>query len=131
MPAFGRMKFFIDNCLSPMLAEGMRGFGEQVVHLKDCFPQDTDDCIWLEYVGRNQYILITRDEKIRKNPAEINAFRQYYVGAFLLGGKNRSKCQIIQQIVRNWPRLKEFDHKTKRPYAFRVPPSGTKFVRIV
>ena len=90
------MKFFIDNFLSPMLAIGMRGFGEDVDHLKDHFPPETEDHVWLEYVGRQEYILITRDERIRLNPAELAAFTKYKVGSFLLGGKNRTKCQLIQ-----------------------------------
>ncbi len=124
------MRFFIDNNLSTKLARGMSAFGEAVDHLKDHFPEDAQDTEWLAYIGNREFFLITRDDNIRRNPAEIRALRDHRVGAFFLGGKNRSRCQLIQQLVRNWPRIKEIAHTESRPFAFRVPPSGKKFTKI-
>ena len=76
------MKFFIDNNLSRHLAQGMSSFGEDVVHLRDHFPEDAEDVSWLKYIGQNRFVLITRDEQIRWKPAEIAALRKYKVGAF-------------------------------------------------
>lgn len=124
------MRFFIDNNLSEQLARGMKEFGEDVVHLKEFFADDADDAVWLQRIGDEGWFLITRDDKIRHRPAEIQALRNHQVGAFFLGGKNRTRCELIQQLVRNWPRIKEYASKTKRPFACRIPPSGTKFVAI-
>ena len=124
------MRFFIDTNLSEHLANGMKAFGEEVIHLKEIFPEDTSDSQWLQYIGKNHYFLITRDERIRRNPIEVFSMRKYNVGAFFLGGKNRTRCELIQQLVRNWPRIKELSRKTRRPFIFRVPPKGTKFVPI-
>ena len=124
------MKFFIDNNLSHSLANGMRAFGEDVDHLKDHLPEDTPDREWLKYIGEKEYILITRDDNIRRNPAELKSLKDYSVGAFFLGGKNRTRWQLIQQLVRNWPRIKKFAAKQSKPFAFRIPPTGTSIVRI-
>jgi hypothetical protein len=97
---------------------------------KEFFREDAADSDWLAYVGENGLVLITRDDKIRHNPAEISAFRKNKVGAFFLGGKNLNKCKLIQQITRNWPRIKQYAEKTNPPYAFRIPPKGTKFTQI-
>ena len=121
------MRFFIDNNLSLHLAKGMKEFGEDVIHLTEKFQPATNDEIWLEFVGKNGFVLITRDERIRWNPAERAAFRKYKVGAFFLGGKNLTRCQLIQQLVRNWPKVKNTAAKETRPFAFRIPPSGAKF----
>ncbi len=110
------MKFFFDNNLSEHLAKGLSEFGE--------------DVMWLEYLGKNRIILITKDERIRKNPLELQSLVKHKVGVFFLGGKKQGRCKIIQQVVRNWPRIKELAIKTRPPFAFRVPPSGTKFDRI-
>jgi predicted nuclease of predicted toxin-antitoxin system len=37
------MKFFVDNNLSPQLAKGMKAFGEDVIHITEIFPHNTDD----------------------------------------------------------------------------------------
>lgn len=122
------MNAFLDNNLSEALAAGMTAFGESVIHLKDRFELDVDDEVWLQVIGKEGLILITRDERIRFRPNELAALRDNGVGAFFLGGKNRNRCELIQQLVRNWPRMKDLAGRTRKPFAFRVPPSGTKFV---
>lgn len=122
------MTFFLDNNLSEHLANGMAAFGEPVVHLRSLFDPDEDDAVWLEHLGKSGMILITRDERIRYRPNELAALREHRVGAFFLGGKNRTRCELIQQLVRNWPRIKEEAKKKRPPFAIRVPPTGTKFV---
>jgi hypothetical protein len=124
------VRFFIDNNLSPSLAKGMAEFGEDVVHLTDHFPPDAKDEEWLKFVGKNGWILITRDERIRWRPGELEALRTHHVGAFFLGGKNRSRCDLIQQLVRNWDRFKEVAAKQRRPFAFRVRATGRAFDQI-
>lgn len=100
------MKFFIDNNLGKQLSDGMKGFGESVTHLQNVFPEAEDDPIWLPYVGKHDLFLITRDDRIRWRPAELAALRDNHVGAFFLGGKNRNRCKLIQQLVRNRPQMK-------------------------
>lgn len=124
------MTFFFDNNLSKKISDGLRAFGESAIHLQEHFPGDTPDVEWLKYVGENKYILVTRDERVRWNPAEKVALKQYGVGAFFLGGKNLSSWKIIEQVVRNWTRMKEISDKRSRPFAVRIPPSGTKFIDI-
>jgi predicted nuclease of predicted toxin-antitoxin system len=124
------MKFFVDNNLSAHLAHGMQEFGESVEHLTDQFSDDTADTEWLRYIGDGEIFLITRDDRIRRNPAELEALRNHKVGAFFIGGKNRSRCDIIQQVVRNWPRIKQLASRQRKPFAFRVPPKGTKIDKI-
>lgn len=124
------MKFFIDNNLGQQLANGMKAFGEEVMHLKEKFSEDTPDVEWLSYVGEQNLILVTRDLKVRYRPLELKALKEYKVGAFFLGGKNRTRCELIQQLVRNWPRMKSLANTELRPFAFRVPPTGTKFDKI-
>lgn len=65
----------------------MRAFGEEVDHLQNHFPADADDTEWLEFIGKNDFYLITRDERIRKRPAELTAFKEHGVGAFFLGDR--------------------------------------------
>jgi hypothetical protein len=105
----------------------MKGFQENVIHLTDVLKQDVKDPLLLQYIGENNLFLITRDERIRKRPGEIEAIRKYSVGAFILGGKNQSRCNLILQLVRNWPRIKDLAERTRKPFIFRIPAKGTKF----
>ena len=78
------MRFFVDNNLSVNLAKGMKAFGEDVEHLQDRFAHDCPDTEWLKFIGENDYFLITRDNAIRYNPAELAAFKQHSVGAGII-----------------------------------------------
>lgn len=124
------MKFFFDNNLSTHLAAGLKAFGEDVMHLQDEFSEDAPDEEWLKHIGDQGIFLITRDDRVRYRPAELGAIKRHQVGAFFLGGKNRTRCELIQQVVRNWPTIKEHAGKAQRPFAFRIRPSGTKVDRI-
>ena len=64
------MKFFFDNNLSYKLSNGLKEFGEDVIHLKDIFSEDTPDVVWLEHIGKEGLLLITRDKRIRYNHFE-------------------------------------------------------------
>jgi predicted nuclease of predicted toxin-antitoxin system len=122
--------FFFDNNVSKKIVEGLKAFGEEVVHLQEKFPEDSTDIQWLRYVGENGLVLITRDERVRWNPAEIAAIKKFKVATFFLGGSHLDRCKLIQQVVRNWPRIKELSGKTQPPFAYRIPPKGTKFTQI-
>ena len=124
------MKFFVDNNLSVHLAHGLKEFGEDVTHLQDLFPEDAKDEEWLPYVGREGFFLVTRDENIRRKPEELRALKAAEFSAFFLGGKNLSRCKLIQQVVRSWPQIKKTAEKKRRPFAFRIAPNGGKFVKI-
>jgi hypothetical protein len=125
-----RLKFLIDKNLSEHLSSGLKAFGENVIHLTEVLPGDTKDPVLLEYLGTHEIFLITRDENIRWHPAEAILLRRYCIGAFFLGGKNRGRCDMILQLVRNWPRIKDHAKKKNKPFIFRIPPTGSKFINI-
>ncbi len=120
------VEFFIDSCFGHQLDDGLKAFGEKVTHLTEHFAEGEGDPEWLRVIGDKGLVLVTRDLKIRWRPLEIKALREHRVGAFFLGGKNMAICQTIQQVVRNWPRMKDLAAKTKRPFMYRVPPKGVK-----
>ena len=118
------MKFIVDKCLGIPLAEGMAAFGEEVVHLSSLFGPEEDDTEWLKFAGEHDYFVITRDLQIKKKPHEKNALQNSGVGAFFLAGKRRNRCQLIQQMVKHWPDIKEFAEKHPTPFMCEVKIAG-------
>ena len=86
--------FFFDNNVSKKIVDGLKAFGEEVVHLQEIFPEDSADIEWLQYVGENGLVLITRDERVRWNPAEIAAIKKFKVATFFLGGSHLDRCRL-------------------------------------
>ena len=120
------MNFFFDNNLSQHLAKAMNILEKEgiVTHLRDKFEPDAKDEVWLEYVGKNRMIVITRDKQIKRRAAELRAFKKYKVGAFILGGQNPGIWQIVKQIINNWLKIKELSSDTRTPFIFKVPLKG-------
>jgi hypothetical protein len=104
------MTFFFDTNISEHLVNGLKAFGESVVHLKEMFDQQEPDASWLRQIGEKKFFLVTRDERVRFNPIEMGAIRQSGVGAFFSRRKepqqvrdhpaSRSELASHQGIVR-------------------------------
>ena len=64
------MKFFFDNNLAPKIARGLHEFvspEHSVVHLKQKFPANTDDTVWMQELGQEKdWIIITADIRIEQ-----------------------------------------------------------------
>jgi len=120
------MNFFFDNNLSQHLAKAMDILEQEgrVIHLRDEFPDNVKDEVWLEYVGKNRMIVITQDKKIKRRAAELRALKNFKVGAFILGGQNPGIWQIIKQIINNWLKIKDLSSNTRTPFIFKVPLKG-------
>ena len=73
------MRFFFDNNLPPKLAKSLHVLLEpdhQVVHLKDKFAANTPDEIWMTELAKEQnWVIVSGDLQIRKNPHEAQAWR--------------------------------------------------------
>jgi hypothetical protein len=72
------VNFFFDNNLAPKLAHGLNQMVEpdhHVTHLKDRFPGNTEDAVWMHALaGEHDLVIVTADVRIRRNPHEIKAW---------------------------------------------------------
>ena len=124
-----RGSFLFDENLSPQLAEALQLLEEppvEIFYITKFFPASTDDVVYLPVLGRCGAFLITRDTKQRRKPAELAAYRTNGVGAFILGGKNLLRWDLVKQVVLSWHHIKEAAVNTQRPFAYRVRPNGGK-----
>ena len=56
---------FIDASLPKTVADELKKLRDDVVFKHDIFPPGTDDTIWLQRVGIEGWLAITRDRHIR------------------------------------------------------------------
>lgn len=122
------MRFFFDNNLSPHLAKALdilesNGNGV-VVHLKEIFQENVEDRVWLEHIGKEKMILITKDRKIYRRHSELIVLKNFGVGAFFIIGKNLDIWAQIKLLINHWLEIKHLANSTKRPFAFKVRSRG-------
>lgn len=74
------MKFFFDNNLAAKLAHGLNQMVEpdhHVFHLRDKFPANAEDVVWMKALaGEEDWVIITADVRISRNPHEIRAWKE-------------------------------------------------------
>lgn len=78
--------FFVDRSLGgKVLADALRAVGERVEVHDDHFPKDAPDEVWLAEVGAKGWVILSKDDRIRRNPVERQALLTAGVAAFFLG----------------------------------------------
>lgn len=107
------MKVLFDNCTSPTMASTLDGFirgeGHQAVHLRSLPLDNPTDIEWIGYLSTtgDDWLVISGDQRIRKNKAEAHAFRQALLrGVVLSPGYQRTpmnRCCAV--LVDQWPVL--------------------------
>ena len=114
------MKVFFDNCTSPVYAGCLNALiepdGDEACHVRFMprygFTHKTDDIDWITRLGSDpaNWIVITGDQRIRKNEAELRAWIRAGLKAFVLAPAYQ-KTPINQgaaNLLWRWPEMRTF-----------------------
>jgi PIN like domain len=105
--------FFFDNQMSLHLARAVaeleRGSNRhQVTHLRDKFPADIIDPAWIRTLGEDKdWVIVSADLGITKNPANRAAWRESGLNAFFLKGgwQNQEIWIYASRFFWWWPKI--------------------------
>jgi hypothetical protein len=82
-----RTVFYLDESIySRALCERMRTAGATVRHAGEAFPFGTADAVWLAECGQRKWVVLSRDQRIRRRPLELMALQESGVAAFVFTG---------------------------------------------
>jgi PIN like domain len=112
-----------DNCTSPVFASTLNGYvehlGHRAFHLRDEDPQGhklginrhSPDESWMNAIHQDGrvWIIITGDDRIRKNPLLRMALRKAEIRGFVLAAAyQKSPLNLTaSMIVRKWPEMEQ------------------------
>ena len=116
---------FIDRSIPRSVADGLKRVRGDVIWLEDRFAPDVPDSEWLAEAGREGWLVITRDKRIRHRPAEKDAIREHGVGCFVLGHrKNLTREAYLSFLPPLLDEMERLFAETSRPFVYVVDSAG-------
>ena len=117
--------FFLDESLdSPTIAQTLRDAGAEVERATDRFPRGTLDEVWLAEAGRRDWVVLTRDQRIRYRQLELIALTEARVRAFVFTGGNVTLADTAAILAGALPRMTGIARGDPGPFVYHVGRSG-------
>jgi len=90
---------FVDRSLgSQKVPAGLRASGIHVEVHDDHFARDEDDIVWLKACGLNGWVVLTKDERIRRDPAEVRAIIASGAHAIFIGRQDVTAEEMLEDL---------------------------------
>jgi hypothetical protein len=122
-------EFFVDRSLGKSIAVGLRATGLMVHTMADVYgekrAQRLADEVWLRDAGKNDWIVLTKDDAIRRRPVERDALTEAAVRVFCLTNRNLRGAEQAERFIANRHRILRQAHKIG-PYIYGVYEEGLK-----
>ena len=100
------LTFFLDRQIGRyVVATALRGKGAKVEVHDSHFGQATPDVEWIPEVARRGWILISKDQNIRRNKVEREAYKAAELRGFIVTGKDMSGKELAELLVSCLPRM--------------------------
>lgn len=117
--------YFIDRSLgSRTVAEALRAVGHCVEVHDEHFAIDTRDEVWLRAVGAKGWIVLSKDDAIRRRVAEITALRSAGVCFFSLGRGEYTGPTMARLFAQAMPQIERVLRAHKPPMICTIAASG-------
>jgi predicted nuclease of predicted toxin-antitoxin system len=107
------------------MADILRAADLKVEIHDDHFPQAAKDPEWLAAAGENEWIVVTRDERIRYRLLEKEALRRARVRAFVLAAQGNLRAEMLAgNFLKALPKIRRLVQKQKPPFIAKISRSG-------
>ena len=122
-------EFLVDRSLGKSIVDGLRATGLQVHSMADIYgerqAQRLLDEVWLRDAGKHHWIVLTKDDAIRRRPAERDAMIEAAARVFCLTTAKLRGVQQTERFVHNRHRIIRQARKPG-PYIYGVYENGLK-----
>ncbi len=116
-----RFVFFTDASLGRRIVpKALRAAGENVKVHDECFSRGTEDRVWLGKAGRNGWVVLTKDSKIRYRRNEMQALLSSHTRSFVLVSSNLPGTEMAKIFVKALPAMKKLCEVQPAPFIAHV-----------
>lgn len=102
----------------------MQNAGANVEHAGQAFPSGTPDYVWLSACGQRGWIVLTRDQRIRRRLIEREAIKQSGAAVFALTAGQATAAETTEVITSLLPKLVNTAISESKPFLFTFGLSG-------
>jgi hypothetical protein len=114
-PKFGRVIFIDRSLASKRLPEMLERMGFEVERHKDHFVHDEDDDKWIPPVSARQWLILTGDKRLSKEPANIEAVLTSRAQVLVVTDSNSLPEQWASAVIVGRQRIQELLDKNPGP----------------
>jgi hypothetical protein len=122
-------EFFVDRSLGKSIVEGLRAAGLSIHSMAEVYgekqAQRLADEVWLRDAGESNWIVLTKDDAIRRRPGERDAMIDAAVRVFCLTTAQLRGAEQTERFVQNRYRIIRQARKPG-PYIYGVYAKGLK-----
>lgn len=116
---------FLDESLdSDSLSAALSAAGAKVQRLSAHLPKGTDDRTWLEFAGSQDWVVLTRDKRIRYRQLERMALQAARVRAFVFTGGNVTLSDTARILVDSLSSIQAICDESPGPFVFHIGRTG-------
>ena len=115
--------FFTDRDLGNTFPNILTTAGLRVERHRDHFAPASPDAEWLEAIGRNGWVAVTHDARIRYKPNELAAVERYGVALLIVIGKAPFP-DLARSFVANADAIQRFVDRQTPPFIAKVYRTG-------
>lgn len=117
--------FVVDECLGGTLVRDALSLkGATVKLVKEEFGEGAQDIDWLPEVGRRGWIVLTKDQRIRRRPVERDAFVDARVRGFFLAARALRGPEVAELFATFLPRMLQVVAQYRAPFIAIVRRDG-------
>lgn len=123
------MTFYVDASVPIAVREALALVRDDVVYAgQPGAPKErTQDKDWLRVAGKNDWVVLKRDKKIRTRRWEREALIGAGVRTFCMtGGGNYSRWQTLRLLAARWERIEAVAASVPGPYIYSVTWEGVR-----
>jgi predicted nuclease of predicted toxin-antitoxin system len=86
----------------------------------DHFSRDEEDHVWLDEVGKRNWVVLTKDQRLRYRPLELAALRASRARVFVLVAGNLTGEDVAEAFVAVLPRMARILRERSGPFIARI-----------
>ena len=120
-----RLTFFIDRCLGKGVFERLKAEGADVEFLDERFSQEEADPDWIPEVSARDRVILTKDGRMRRKHAELEAIRKAGARIVTLRSGNLRGAEMAELFATRLPEIEGFVAAHAAPFVAVLYRDGT------